>query len=128
MPLAKVDTDFRLQADAPVRGRKEPDVKILRSWSHHNADGTFSWGYINEDGSYKNETRGLDCVVRGVYGYVVKETGEQLSFPYESGNPCDPDAPDYYYDYDADTMILSDGAEARSQFGGVSSSLPRRQG
>ncbi|KAG7169990.1 uncharacterized protein LOC121864919 [Homarus americanus] len=105
VPLANIDTDFSLRDEQPIRGRKEPAVKILRSWSHQNADGTFSWGYENDDGSYKNETRGLDCVVRGVYGYIDKETGETLSFPYESGNPCDPDAPsDYFYDYDANTM------------------------
>lgn len=88
-------------------------MKILRSWSHHNADGTFSWGYINDDGSFKNETRGHDCVVRGVYGYTDIETGEQLSFPYETGIACDPDAPDYYYDYDANVLLLDDAGEAR---------------
>lgn len=127
MPLRNVDEDFQLQTEKPVRGRKEPEVKILKSWSHHNADGTFSWGYVNADGSFKNETRGLDCVVRGVYGYVEKETGQQLSFPYESGNPCDPDAPDYYYDYDLNTMAGDEAAEVRSQ--PVSSGTTfRRQG
>jgi len=106
--LANIDQDFSLQNKEQVRGRKEPEVKILRSWSHQNSDGTFSWGYINTDGSFKNETKGVDCVVHGVYGYVDKDTGEQVSFPYQSGNPCDPDAPDYYYDYDTNTMIMTD--------------------
>ncbi|XP_071513627.1 uncharacterized protein [Panulirus ornatus] len=127
VPLRNVDEDFQLQTEKPVRGRKEPEVKILKSWSHHNADGTFSWGYINADGSFKNETRGLDCVVRGVYGYVEKETGQQLSFPYESGNPCDPDAPDYYYDYDLNTMPGDEAAEVRSQPGSSGTTF-RRQG
>lgn len=105
MPLASLDRDFSLNQEQPTRGRKEPEVKILRSWSHQNADGTFSWGYINDDGSFKNETRGLDCVVRGVYGYIDKVTGDHLSFPYESGNPCDPEAPDdYFYDYDTNPI------------------------
>ncbi|XP_042867773.1 vegetative cell wall protein gp1-like [Penaeus japonicus] len=107
VPLASIDRDFSLQPEDTPRGRKEPDVKILRSWSHQNADGTFSWGYINTDGSFKNETRGLDCVVNGVYGYIDQETGEQLSFPYTSGNPCDPDAPDYY-DYDLQGSPIED--------------------
>lgn len=110
IPLASIDRDFSLQPDETPRGRKEPEVKILRSWSHQNADGTFSWGYINTDGSFKNETRGLDCVVNGVYGYIDQETGEQLSFPYTSGNPCDPDAPDYY-DYDIQGSPIGDVGE-----------------
>ncbi|XP_063607637.1 uncharacterized protein LOC134782185 [Penaeus indicus] len=110
IPLASIDRDFSLQPDETPRGRKEPEVKILRSWSHQNADGTFSWGYINTDGSFKNETRGLDCVVNGVYGYIDQETGEQLSFPYTSGNPCDPDAPDYY-DYDLQGSPIGDVGE-----------------
>ncbi|XP_045603579.1 uncharacterized protein [Procambarus clarkii] len=126
VPLASLDRDFSLHDDQAIRGRKEPEVKILRSWSHQNADGTFSWGYINDDGSYKNETRGLDCVVRGVYGYIDKATGEQLSFPYESGNPCDPDAPDYYYDYEAGSPA-TDGAPPRPA-PKTASLPPRRQG
>lgn len=64
------------------------DARIVRSWSNTNSDGTFNYGYINSDGSYKNETRGNDCVVRGVYGYVDRDSGVTLSFPYTSGNPC----------------------------------------
>lgn len=52
-------------------------------------------------------------MVRGVYGYVDIETGEQLSFPYETGIACDPDSPDYYYDYDANVLVLDDAGEAR---------------
>lgn len=96
--FSTVDTDFSL-TEQDTRGRKEPAIKVLKSWNNKNADGTLSWGYISEDGSFKNETRGHDCVVRGVYGYVEQETGKLLSFPYVSGNPCDPNEPDDYYDY-----------------------------
>ncbi|XP_068245034.1 WAS/WASL-interacting protein family member 3-like [Palaemon carinicauda] len=128
--LASIDRDFNLDDEEQIRGRKEPEVKILRSWSHQNGDGTFSWGYVNTDGSFKNETKGLDCVVRGVYGYVDKDTGREVSFPYESGNPCDPDAPDYYYDYDTNTMRVRDGAtgEVFAKPGSGGSSGGRRQG
>lgn len=29
------------------------------------ADGSITWGYESEDGSFKEETLGADCVVRG---------------------------------------------------------------
>ena len=75
-----------------TRKTDEPrDATIVRSWSSTNSDGTFSYGYLNSDGSYKNETRGNDCVVRGIFGYIDKETGSHLSFPYTSGNPCTPE-------------------------------------
>ncbi|XP_045135115.1 LOW QUALITY PROTEIN: formin-like protein 5 [Portunus trituberculatus] len=98
--FSNVDTDFSLTQGADdFRGQKEPEIRILKSWNNQNPDGTLSWGYIGSDGSFKNETRGHDCVVRGVYGYVEQETGKLLSFPYVSGNPCDPNEPDYYDDY-----------------------------
>ncbi|RXG56033.1 hypothetical protein Avbf_19084 [Armadillidium vulgare] len=91
---------------APTRGQKEPEVQIIKSWSNRNADGTFSWGYLNTDGSFKNETKGADCVVRGIYGYIDKATGDTLTFPYESGNPCNPNDPDYFFDYDEGTLSV----------------------
>ncbi|XP_050739680.1 ras-associated and pleckstrin homology domains-containing protein 1-like [Eriocheir sinensis] len=111
--FSALDTDFNLapQQEDP-RGRKEPEIKILKSWNNKNADGTLSWGYISEDGSFKNETRGHDCVVRGVYGYVEQETGKLLSFPYVSGNPCDPNEPDYYDYYD--DFVPNEPARGRS--------------
>ncbi|KAF2366839.1 hypothetical protein FHG87_002388 [Trinorchestia longiramus] len=82
--------DAKHLSDKPLGTNSIPEVKIVRSWSNSNPDGTFSYGYLNTDGSFKNETRGHDCVVQGVYGYVDPETGVTLSFPYKSGNPCTP--------------------------------------
>lgn len=48
--------------------------------------------YEAADGSFKEETRGTDCVVRGKYGYVDPD-GNKREFTYVSGNPCDPNAP-----------------------------------
>jgi hypothetical protein len=39
-----------------------------RNYSRINEDGSFTFGYEAEDGSFKEETRGVDCVVRGKYG------------------------------------------------------------
>lgn len=56
-----------------------------------NDDGSFTFGYEAADGSFKEETRGTDCVVRGKYGYVDPD-GNKREFTYVSGNPCDPNA------------------------------------
>ena len=40
-------------------------------------------------GSFKEETLGADCVVRGKYGYVDPD-GVKREYEYQSGNPCDP--------------------------------------
>lgn len=50
-------------------------------------------GYEAADGSFKEETRGTDCVVRGKYGYIDPD-GNKREFTYVSGNPCDPNHPD----------------------------------
>ncbi|CAL4164929.1 unnamed protein product [Meganyctiphanes norvegica] len=106
--LAKIDNDFTLDSEPEIRGRKEPAVQIERAWSHQNSDGTFTWGYINTDGSYKNETKGTDCVVRGSYGYVDEATGQQIDVPYETGNPCNPDEPVVdYVDYDVQGFLAT---------------------
>ncbi|CAL8116872.1 unnamed protein product [Orchesella dallaii] len=67
-------------------------VGTIRNYSHINEDGSFTFGYEAADGSFKEETRGIDCVVRGKYGYVDPD-GVRREFEYVSGNPCDPNAP-----------------------------------
>lgn len=71
---------------------REPPVETLRNYSNINDDGSFTFGYESADGSFKEETRGTDCVVRGKYGYVDPD-GNKREFTYVSGNPCDPNAP-----------------------------------
>lgn len=51
---------------------KKPVAQILRKYREENPDGTIVWGFENDDGSYKEETIGIDCITRGVYGYVIK--------------------------------------------------------
>lgn len=72
---------------------KEPPVQTIRNYSNVNDDGSFTFGYEAADGSFKEETRGTDCVVRGKYGYVDPD-GNKREFTYVSGNPCDPNNPD----------------------------------
>uniref|UniRef100_A0A6P7F3F3 Tyrosine-protein phosphatase non-receptor type 23-like n=1 Tax=Diabrotica virgifera virgifera TaxID=50390 RepID=A0A6P7F3F3_DIAVI len=69
--------------------RKKPVVQILRKYRTDNPDGSITWGFENEDGTFKEETLGIDCVIKGKYGYVDPE-GVKREFEYEAGNKCDP--------------------------------------
>ena len=53
-----------------------------------NEDGSFTFGYVGEDGSFREETRGVDCITRGKYGYIDPD-GKRREFTYVSGLPCD---------------------------------------
>ncbi|XP_065346984.1 protein PRRC2A-like [Cloeon dipterum] len=68
-------------------------VQTIRNYNTINDDGSFTFGYEAADGSFKEETRGVDCVVRGKYGYIDPD-GNKREFTYVSGNPCDPNNPD----------------------------------
>lgn len=51
---------------------KKPVAQILRKYREENPDGTIVWGFENDDGSFKEETIGIDCITRGIYGYDTK--------------------------------------------------------
>lgn len=61
---------------------------MLRRYRDDNPDGSITWGFENDDGTFKEETIGTDCVTRGKYGYVDPE-GVKREYAYESGVPCD---------------------------------------
>ncbi|KAG7213083.1 hypothetical protein KM043_002412 [Ampulex compressa] len=75
-----------------LHSSKAPPVQTIRNYNKVNDDGSFTFGYEAADGSFKEETRGTDCVVRGKYGYIDPD-GNKREFTYVSGNPCDPNAP-----------------------------------
>jgi len=75
----------------PKEASKQPPVQTIRNYSKYNDDGSFTFGYEAADGSFKEEVRGTDCVVRGKYGYVDPD-GNKREFTYVSGNPCDPNS------------------------------------
>lgn len=96
----RIDTYRSSPTKAPTQaprtkeqGTKAPPVQTIRNYSKVNDDGSFTFGYEAADGSFKEETRGTDCVVRGKYGYVDPD-GNKREFTYVSGNPCDPNNPD----------------------------------
>lgn len=93
-----------------LSGSKPPPVQTIRNYNKVNDDGSFTFGYEAADGSFKEETRGTDCVVRGKYGYVDPD-GNKREFTYVSGNPCDPNAPK---DEDDDELAKKHEAEEHS--------------
>ncbi|XP_040174029.1 pollen-specific leucine-rich repeat extensin-like protein 1 [Anopheles arabiensis] len=94
-PAAKSTTAAPVAArqKAPASESRAPPVQTIRNYSKVNDDGSFTFGYEAADGSFKEETRGTDCVVRGKYGYIDPD-GNKREFTYVSGNPCDPNNPD----------------------------------
>jgi len=74
-------------------GPREDPVATLERYSHKNEDGSFTFGYIAADGSFREETRGVDCITRGKYGYIDPE-GVKREYTYTSGLPCTGDEDD----------------------------------
>ncbi|KAJ8947075.1 hypothetical protein NQ318_019970 [Aromia moschata] len=90
-PAPRPKPQFEEDDDA-VR-RKKPQVQILRKYRTDNEDGSISWGFENDDGTFKEETLGTDCMTRGKYGYVDPD-GVRREYTYETGNKCDPEDED----------------------------------
>lgn len=77
-----------------LRDRKrKPVSQILRKFRTDNEDGSITWGFENDDGTFKEETLGADCIIRGKYGYVDPD-GVKREFSYETGNKCDEPDPE----------------------------------
>ena len=72
----------------PLEVEKEEPVGTIERYSHKNEDGSFTFGYISADGSFKEETRGSDCITRGKYGYIDPE-GVKREYTYTAGLPCE---------------------------------------
>ncbi|XP_025195228.1 putative mediator of RNA polymerase II transcription subunit 26 [Melanaphis sacchari] len=90
-PQAQQLVQQRLKQQEQPPQQKEPTAQTIRNFNKLNDDGSFTFGYEADDGSFKEETRGTDCVVRGKYGYVDPD-GNKREFTYVQGNPCDPNA------------------------------------
>lgn len=91
-PVQRLPSRQKLQPQPQQEGPKQPPVQTIRNYNKVNDDGSFTFGYEAADGSFKEETRGTDCVVRGKYGYIDPD-GNKREFTYVSGNPCDPNKP-----------------------------------
>merc|ERR1711962_1624821 len=77
------------QKNGRKHGTRQGRINTVHSYRVTNDDGSITWGYESEDGSFKEETIGVDCVTHGKYGYI-DPTGELREYSYTSGNRCDP--------------------------------------
>ena len=66
-----------------------PFSAILQETNQINDDGSHTFGYVSEDGSFRTETRFTDGTVSGQYGYVDPDGVVQV-FNYGSGRPFVP--------------------------------------
>ncbi|XP_038120617.1 probable basic-leucine zipper transcription factor I [Culex quinquefasciatus] len=94
--------------------RKKPVVQILRKWREEHEDGSITWGFENDDGSFKEETIGIDCVTRGSYGYVDPD-GEKREYTYETGILCDPNKRDEEEEEEEDELQLKNKVKRPNQ-------------
>jgi len=94
-----------------IRGKK-PVAQIIRRYQHDNPDGSITWGFENDDGSYKEETIGVDCITSGKYGYIDPD-GIRREYTYEMGIKCDEqereEVEDGFVDYQENKLVLPDG-------------------
>ncbi|XP_058823468.1 uncharacterized protein LOC131684525 [Topomyia yanbarensis] len=92
--------------------RRKPVAQILRKWREEHEDGSITWGFENDDGSFKEETIGIDCVTRGSYGYVDPD-GEKREYSYETGILCDPNKRDEENEEELEEEIRNAGKTKR---------------
>ncbi|CAD0201733.1 unnamed protein product [Chrysodeixis includens] len=91
---------------------KKPVAQIIRKYRDENEDGSITWGFENDDGSFKEETIGVDCITRGKYGYVDPD-GLKREYNYETGIPCDKAKEEQnekgFVDYQENKAVLPNG-------------------
>jgi len=104
------------------RKRNKARVATVERYKYENEDGSITWGYQNDDGTFKEETIGTDCITHGKYGYI-DSNGEKREYSYSSGVRCDPDTRKVkvnssgdrdlngkgYFDYGANKFVLPNG-------------------
>lgn len=100
-----------------------PPIQTVNRYMKQNDDGSITWGYENEDGTFKEETLGADCVVRGKYGYIDPE-GSKREYEYQTGNPCDPNKRDQEEEAEEEED-LPDGPSRGQQIAGLVNARPR---
>lgn len=109
------------------RKSAEHNVGTVERYRYENEDGSITWGYENDDGGYKEEIIGVDCVTKGKYGYI-DPTGEVREYSYTGGVRCDPltkklSSADEsqvtganghgFYDYAQNKFVMPDGRRVR---------------
>ncbi|XP_034116477.1 proline-, glutamic acid- and leucine-rich protein 1 [Drosophila albomicans] len=98
--------------------RQRPVAQTIRKWRDENEDGSITWGYENDDGSFKEEIIGTDCITKGTYGYIDPD-GNKREYNYETGIKCDPNARENeeelqengFINYEENRAVLPNGLE-----------------
>jgi len=97
----------------PNGPQREEPIATLERYSHKNDDGSFTFGYVGADGSFREETRGADCITRGKYGYIDPD-GVKREYTYTSGLPCE--VGDESNDLDDGDINVEDPVDPRERF------------
>jgi len=90
IPVAPARLPRRKKSSFAPKKRNKVKVGTVDRYRHENEDGSITWGYENDDGGFKEETIGIDCITHGKYGYT-DPSGEIREYSYTSGIRCDPD-------------------------------------
>lgn len=112
-PINRAPVKNAPQKYIPTNNReKKPVAQIIRKYREENEDGSITWGFENDDGSFKEETIGVDCITRGKYGYVDPD-GLKREYNYETGIPCDKTKEEQeekgFIDYQQNKAVLPNG-------------------
>lgn len=90
---------------------------MISKYRNDNEDGSITWGYENDDGTFKEENIGIDCVTRGKYGYIDPD-GVRREYSYTSGILCnkknedsEAGASEGYIDYTNNKYVFPNGQE-----------------
>ncbi|XP_017494578.1 PREDICTED: probable serine/threonine-protein kinase DDB_G0281745 [Rhagoletis zephyria] len=120
------------EREQPQQRRQRPVAQTIRKWREENEDGSITWGYENDDGSFKEELIGTDCVTKGTYGYIDPD-GNKREYHYETGIKCDPNTRETeeelqqnaFINYEQNIAVLPNGLEIdMSQIGKKKSKRP----
>ncbi|XP_017855632.1 PREDICTED: neurogenic protein big brain isoform X2 [Drosophila arizonae] len=120
------------EQNAQQQRRQRPVAQTIRKWRDENEDGSITWGYENDDGSFKEELIGTDCITKGTYGYIDPD-GNKREYNYETGIKCDPNARNNeedlqengFINYEENRAVLPNGLEIdMSQLGKKKSKRP----
>jgi len=109
----------RKKANFVRKKRNKAKVVTVDRYRNKNDDGSITWGYSNDDGAFKEETIGMDCITHGKYGFT-DSNGEKREYSYSSGVRCDPDSrkvahtdpapPGHgFYDYSENKFVMPSG-------------------
>lgn len=103
------------QARRRPSGQRAEPVATLERYNHKNEDGSFTFGYVGEDGSFREETRGADCITRGKYGYIDPD-GVKREYTYTSGLPCETGDEDDLQSLNSEDIDVADPVDPRERF------------